>query len=244
MKTTLFISDLHLSAATPTLNRIFIDFLESLDVQQHDALYILGDLFDAWLGDDDTEIYALEIQNALKGLSEQGLPVLLQRGNRDFLLGNHFEKQTGCTLLKDKTVIDLYGNPTLLMHGDLLCTDDTDYQRMRRILHSYLGKVVLYTMSLGLRQKLANLLRKQSQLSTQEKNAALMDVNAETVASTMNQNQVRLLIHGHTHRPDIHTFQLDDQAAKRIVLADWRDHGFVLHYKPDHSFETATLKND
>ena len=209
---TLFISDLHLSAEQPDTVGLFLEFL-STQAPGAEALYILGDLFEAWLGDDVLLPGYGPVLEAMKRLSDSGTPISVMHGNRDFLLGERFAQLSGATLIDDPTVIDLYGVPTLLMHGDLLCSDDKPYQAMRAQLRDP--------------QWIAAFLAK----TPEERIAfaqAIMDVNAETVAHYLRQHRVLRLIHGHTHRPAVHQFELDGQNASRYVLHDWYGNGGVL----------------
>ncbi|MGJ0483431.1 MAG: UDP-2,3-diacylglucosamine diphosphatase [Methylomicrobium sp.] len=216
----LFISDLHLSIDKPEITRRFLSFLENRAAGA-EALYILGDLFDAWIGDDDPTPPNGKIKHQLKKLTAAGTPVYLQLGNRDFLLGERFCDQTGVTLLGDYEVIDLYGTPTLLTHGDLLCTDDLPYQAFRvrsrtpEWIRSVLSKPLL------LRLVAARWYRWRSYWHKRKKSLEIMDVNQETVSQIMKKYGCLQLIHGHTHRPNVHDFQIDGNAARRFVLAAW-----------------------
>lgn len=226
--TTLFISDLHLSAERPHIGALFSEFLGT-EARTADALYILGDLFEYWIGDDVLAHaeYAATVQ-ALRALTAAGVPVYLMHGNRDFLIGEAFCRATGCTLLNDPTLIDLYGRKTLLMHGDLLCTDDVEYQTVRkrirdpRFIQAFLAKPAAE------RDAVVRDYRAQSKAVTSQKAPEIMDVNAQTVGATLRAHEVRCLIHGHTHRPAHHRFELDGMAVERIVLGDWYDQGSVL----------------
>jgi UDP-2,3-diacylglucosamine hydrolase len=219
----LFISDLHLSAERPLALRLFLRFLQERAVLA-ERLYILGDLFDAWIGDDDPSTPAPEVIAGLRGLTEAGVTVYLQRGNRDFLLGRRFCGATGCGLLKDPVRVDLYGVPTLLMHGDLLCTDDHDYQRVRRRLRNPLVQWLFLRKPLEHRRALAADYRRRSGQATSMKRTEIMDVSPHTVRRYMQRHNVSRLIHGHTHRPAIHHIELAGRSTDRIVLGDWRDH--------------------
>ncbi len=224
---TLFISDLHLNPEQPATIRLFLDFLSG-QATQAEALYILGDLFEAWLGDDlPLPGYAPALE-AMKKLSDHGTPIYVMHGNRDFLLAEGFEQQSGATLIDDPTVIDLYGTPTLLMHGDLLCTDDLPYQAMRQQLRDPQWITAFLAKTAEERIDFARQLRERSKKETGEKNEAIMDVNADTVANTLRKHHVRQLIHGHTHRPAIHHLEIDGEHATRYVLSDWYNRGGVL----------------
>lgn len=227
MATTLFISDLHLNAEQPATIQLFLDFLTTRAAQA-DALYILGDLFEAWLGDDLPLPGYAPVLEAMKHLSDSGTPIYVMHGNRDFLLGEGFERMSGATLITDPVVIDLYGAPTLLMHGDLLCTDDLPYQAMRRQLRDPQWIAAFLAKPAQERIDFARQLRERSKKETGEKNETLMDANTDTVIRAMREQQVRKLIHGHTHRPAVHHFELDGQPATRYVLQDWYSRGGVL----------------
>jgi UDP-2,3-diacylglucosamine hydrolase len=221
MKTeTLFISDLHLSFDKPAITRRFIHFLKHR-AHQASALYILGDLFDAWIGDDDNTPPHHAIRQQLKQLTNAGVAVYLQVGNRDFLLGQRFAQETGVILLGDYTVIDLCGVPTLLTHGDLLCTDDLAYQAFRLKARSLEWQYNVLSKPLWLRWLAARWYRLRSFVHKRHKTQAIMDVNQDTVLDTLLEYQCWRLIHGHTHRPAVHNFTLDGQTAQRFVLAEW-----------------------
>jgi len=229
----LFISDLHLSAERPTTLRLFLRFLRERAVQA-ERLYILGDLFDAWIGDDDRETPAAEVIAGLRDLTNAGIGVFLQRGNRDFLLGRRFCHAAGCHLLKDPVRVDLYGTPTLLMHGDLLCTDDHDYQRVRRRVRNPLFQWIFLRKPLEQRRAMAAEYRQRSEEAIATKSVEIMDVNAGTVRRYMKRYGVARLVHGHTHRPALHRSEILGRAVERIVLGDWGDDtGPYLHVTPD-----------
>lgn len=231
-KGTLFISDLHLDSSRPEITQLFLAFLQR--ARTAEALYILGDLFEAWIGDDDDSDVALSVRQGLRGLTDHGTPVYLMHGNRDFLLGTAFEQDTGAMLLADPTVIDLYGQPTLLMHGDLLCTDDHAYQQFRVQVHDPAWQQAVLSKPLSERRQLAVSLRGESQQANADKQTELMDVNQTAVEAAMRGHGVRRLIHGHTHRPGVHDFELDGLAVQRIVLGDWYDQGSMLYCDREH----------
>jgi UDP-2,3-diacylglucosamine hydrolase len=229
----LFISDLHLSLDKPDITRRFLDFLENRAAGA-EALYILGDLFDAWIGDDDPTPPNGKIKSRLKKLTGAGTRVYFQPGNRDFLLGERFCRETGITLLGDYTVIDLYGTPTLLTHGDLLCTDDIPYQVFRAKSHTPEWMQSVLSKPLLLRLLAARWYRWRSFWHKRKKSLEIMDVNQETVIRALKEHGCLRLIHGHTHRPDAHDFQIDGNAARRFVLAAWsREAGQVLCWTPE-----------
>ncbi|WP_445146649.1 UDP-2,3-diacylglucosamine diphosphatase [Dyella sp. Tek66A03] len=230
---TLFISDLHLDDSRPHITRLFEDYLAGDEARSADAVYILGDLVEAWIGDDDDAELPTRIASATRALRESGVPVYFMVGNRDFLLGEDFAQRAGFTLLDDGTVHNLYGRPTLLMHGDVLCTDDVAYQAARKQLRSPAWKAQVLAMPLEARRALAGKARAESRAHTGSAMEAIMDVNADAVAESMRQADVTRLIHGHTHRPATHRFDLDGQPAERIVLGDWYEHGSVLRVTPE-----------
>jgi UDP-2,3-diacylglucosamine hydrolase len=225
-KSTYFISDLHLDPSRPDLFKLFYDFIDAIS-NKAESLYILGDLFEFWIGDDIIYLPAgkpyLPIIEKLKSLSSSGTKLYFIQGNRDFLIKEKFIKQMGAELLPDHHVIDLYGTPTLIMHGDTLCTDDKNYQRMRFIFRMKLVQKIYLFSSVEKRQSKLKKIKNINSEAKQQKDAKIMDVNQQTVEKVMRKAGVLQLIHGHTHRPAIHEFQLDSQSAQRIVLSDWRD---------------------
>ena len=224
---TLFISDLHLSAERPDITSLFIQFLNN-EARQAEALYILGDLFEAWLGDDMVLPEYADAIAAMKALSDSGVPVFIMHGNRDFLLGEKFTAMSGTTLLDDPTRIDLYGKPTLLLHGDTLCTDDVEYQKFRAMVRNPAWQQQMLALSPQERLKLAKEYREMSQAETGNKAEDIMDVNQQALEQVMQTEGIYHMIHGHTHRPAIHEFKIDTQPAQRIVLGDWYEQGSVL----------------
>lgn len=233
MKTTLFISDLHLDARRPAITDLFLAFLADLDSADCARLYILGDLFEAWIGDDSDDKHDLQVQAALAATTARGIPIFVMHGNRDFLLGERFAETTGCTLLADPTLIELNGAPTLLMHGDTLCTDDVEYQQFRNMVRNPAWQQQLLSKPLAERRAIAANMRETSRQRAGEKTAEIMDVNADTVAATLREYQLPRLIHGHTHRPAVHELNIDGTATQRIVLGDWHEQGSVLRCDDD-----------
>ena len=229
--TTLFVSDIHIDPARPAITRAFLDFLQR-EAANCDALYILGDLFEAWIGDDDDSPLNNSIVEALRAISDAGVPLAVMHGNRDFLLGEAFAAQAGCQLLDETVVVDLYGQPALLMHGDSLCVDDKDYMAFRAQSRHPAWQAGMLAKPLAERRMIAEQMRLQSQQASSNKAESIMDVNADEVIKTMQQHQTPLLIHGHTHRPAIH--QLEE--GQRVVLGDWETYGWVLRYQTDNSF--------
>lgn len=229
--TTLFVSDLHLHPSRPDVISCFIDLLKQQQGQAR-ALYILGDLFETWVGDDHPEPAYQPVKTALKYCIQAGTPIYLLHGNRDFLLGKQFCSETGCTLLHDPARIELHGIATLLMHGDSLCIDDTEYQAFRKMVRTPGWQAQALDLPLEQRLKTASKARLQSKLAMQDKAADIMDVNQNEVTKFMRQYRVHCLIHGHTHRPGIHSVKLDTGEATRIVLGDWHRCGSVLRIDP------------
>ena len=227
MPDTLFISDLHLDPERPAITDLFLDFLGNR-ASASKALYILGDLFEAWIGDDDCSAMNDAVCQGLKACTESGTPVFVMHGNRDFLLGAAFAKRCGCTLLNDPARIELYGTPTLLMHGDLLCTDDTEYMGFREMVRNPGWQEALLSKPLEERRRMAQEMRATSREQTRGKAESIMDVNPGAVDRVMTEHHVRCLIHGHTHRPAIHDLELAGHPAQRIVLGDWYEQGSVL----------------
>ncbi len=234
--TYLFISDLHLSPEHPRLVRGFLDLLDSYK-DRNTQLYILGDWFNAWIGDDYTAPWLDEIVHALQKFHQAGNHVYFQAGNRDFALGKKFLKQFKGTLLSEPAILKIVETTYRLEHGDLLCTDDVSYQKFRKIIRNPLLLGFLKRMPLSFRQKLANGFRKKSAETKQVKSYEIMDVNAYAVDSAL--KDVDVLIHGHTHRPAIHNLQ----GKKRIVLGDWRDHSAqILEIDPKQKNLKLELK--
>ena len=230
--TVLFISDLHLDAARSDITDQFLEFLRT-DARQAQSLYILGDLFEAWIGDDDPEADKRRIVQALREFTQSGRPCYVMHGNRDFLLGARFVAETGAQLIADGTLVDVYGRRVLLLHGDTLCTDDHDYQRLRRIVRNPFVQFVMRRLSLRQRQRLAERMRAGSKahIATMDRHApAIMDVNETEVVRTFRRYGVECMIHGHTHRPAIHEVDVDGRTATRIVLGDWYEQGSVLRW--------------
>jgi len=217
----LFISDLHLSPRAPELVRRFHALLAEIPPEV-DALYILGDLFDAWIGDDDPSPFAREIQDALKAFSNE-TRLFFQRGNRDFMVGGRFAGQTGTVILEDERLLECDGQRMLLMHGDQLCTDDLEYQQVRAMVRTPAFREQALKKSIAERITLANEYRRRSGESLSLKPADITDVNRQAVENAMREHDATVLIHGHTHRPAMHEFELDGRKVRRLVLPDWRE---------------------
>ena len=223
----LLISDLHLEEERPDISRAFLHFLRTR-AHQAEALYILGDFFEVWIGDDAISPFQRSIAQALRQLSDCGTRIYLMHGNRDFLLGKAFCRAAGCTLLPDPSLVELGGEKVLLMHGDSLCTQDQAYMRLRRWLRNPLSLFVLRHLPLATRHKLARKLRKESRTQTSMKASEIVDVTPAEVPRLMASHGVQTLIHGHTHRPAVHRLEVAGRPAQRIVLGDWDKQGWAL----------------
>ena len=225
--TTLFISDLHLDESRPQIVGLFEKFLRD-DARGAAALYILGDLFESWIGDDDDSALASATATALHELGTHGVPVFFMHGNRDFLLGADYARRAGMILLEDPRVIDLDGERVLIMHGDTLCTDDLEYQKFRALVRDAGWQQRFLSMPLRERRAFAAQARGESRKHTAAAKPEIMDVNPAAVIAAMHRHGVRRLIHGHTHRPAMHRLGVDRQAAERHVLGDWYEQRSVL----------------
>jgi UDP-2,3-diacylglucosamine hydrolase len=229
---TLFISDLHLCAERPAITALFLQFLRT-EARAAQTLYILGDLFEFWAGDEVVELDEFRpIVEGIRALSANGVPVYAMHGNRDFLMGARFEHASGCRLLPEPTRIELYGSPVLLMHGDSLCTRDTEYMRFRSMVRDLKWQRDFLAKPLTEREAIIREYRKISMANTAAKKPEIMDVTQDAVEETMRTQRVRHLIHGHTHRPAEHRFTLDGAPAARTVLGDWYERGRVLRVVP------------
>ena len=229
---TYFISDLHLSADRDDINQCLFEFLRE-QAPHADALYVLGDLFEVWIGDDDQNSFTVSIAEAFNTLRLSGVPIYFIHGNRDFLVRQRFAKQAGFTILPEQVVIDLYGEPTLIMHGDELCTKDIEYQVFRKKARSWWWPRIMLSLPLSTRRKIASKGRATSKQKQSKLSADIMDVTSEEVIICMQKFAVKKLIHGHTHRPAIHPIEINGQPAKRIALGDWYDQGSVRKVSPE-----------
>lgn len=227
--TTLFISDLHLQASKPEIGKQFLSFLDD-EAAQAEALYILGDLFEYWVGDDDPDPHYAVMKKAIRGLVDAGVPVFFMHGNRDFMIGGQFAEQTGVTLLGDPESIELHGKKVLLSHGDALCTDDKHYQQMRVMTRDPEWQAMMRAKPLEERIAIAENARQQSQEYNASIDEDIMDVNQDAVIDTLREHGVDILLHGHTHRPAVHDVDLKDRTALRIVLGDWYEQGSVVRW--------------
>lgn len=223
----IFISDLHLEEKRLDIAEIFFKFIEKEAIKAQ-ALYILGDLFESWIGDDDLTPFNQSIIDALKKATSRGLPIYLMHGNRDFLLGKNFLKATGCQLLKEEEVILINHTPTLLLHGDTLCTEDVQYLKFRKKARSFWFKKCVLLKSLQKRREMANAYREKSKMHTSSTPDYIMDVTQSAVMNVMKKYSVQHLIHGHTHREAVHHFSLNDKDATRTVLGAWHSDGSAL----------------
>jgi len=236
----LFVSDLHLDGTAPAAIGQFCRFLRE-DARGCAALYILGDLFETWIGDDDDEAARDIVCAALRELTASGTACFVLRGNRDFLLGAAFEQRTGATLLPDPSRLELGSIRAVISHGDLLCTGDHGYQQFRTLSRSDWFRNSFLLLPLATRRALASLARAKSREHTRQVRSTIMDVEADAVEKMLRCGDATLLIHGHTHRPGVHQHQVDGQSATRIVLGDWYDQGSCLMLDADGSRELMTL---
>lgn len=232
MQKTYFIADLHLSENRPHLLALFRQFMQE-QAPEAEKLYILGDLFDFWIGDDEQSNLISEVQQLIRHLTEKGVPCYFQHGNRDFLIGKKFANACGLTLLPTYQVIDLYGTPTLLCHGDTLCVDDVKYQHYRKKVHQKWRQWLFLHLPLKVRLKIAEKIRAKSRQDKQLKSTEIMDVNADFVQQIFAQFHVTQMIHGHTHRQKHHEIP---PHFHRIVLGDWGETSSLLEVTP-HSIE-------
>ena len=246
--TTLFISDLHLDATRPAITGLFVDFIER-EAGSADALYILGDLFEAWVGDDDPAATGAAVAAVLAPLADRGVPVHFIRGNRDFLVGQDYASRAGFRILPDPSVVVLYGKPTLLMHGDLLCSGDLAYQAFRAQTRNPAWQAQFLSQPLSARLAFAAQARAASQAhqamlregGNEVRFETVTDVTPATVEATFARYGIERMIHGHTHRPDVHSLQVAGRQCERIVLGDWYEQGSVLRVDAD-GFQLDSLQ--
>ncbi|MBU2713394.1 UDP-2,3-diacylglucosamine diphosphatase [Zooshikella harenae] len=232
----LFISDLHLQVKRPDLTSAFTQFLIE-QAPQATSLYILGDLFDTWLGDDAMDSLQQEITSQIKQLADNGTAVYFMHGNRDFMIGEHFAALAGLQLLNDPCIITLGDQPVLLSHGDQLCTADKDYMAFRQYIRNPATIQKLLSLSVAERIAMAENIRAQSQAANQAKTDEIMDVTLAEVEKLMAEHDVQWFIHGHTHRPAIHALTINQRPAQRIVLGDWDKKGWVLRWNESTGFD-------
>ncbi len=238
--TTLFVSDLHLDPARPQITALFLHFLRE-QASAADALYLLGDLFEAWVGDDDPSAAGAEVCTGLRTLADAGVLVYFLHGNRDFLIGQDYARRAGMRILPDPSVVSLYGEPVLLMHGDLLCTDDTAYQAFRTQTRDpawqarFLSQPLAARLAFAAQARQASMARQQQMIDGDRANfETVTDVNSAAVEAILARFGVDTLIHGHTHRPAVHALRIGERDCRRIVLGDWYEHGSVLRVTPGH----------
>ncbi|MGJ8693510.1 MAG: UDP-2,3-diacylglucosamine diphosphatase [Thalassotalea sp.] len=224
---TYFIADLHLAENRPDITACFLSFLEN-DAIKAEKLYILGDLFEVWFGDDYLTTLTNSVATGLQALKNAGTEIFYIHGNRDFILGKHFAERAGMTLLPEKYLIDLYGEKALIMHGDTLCTRDIEYQQFRKKSRSWWWLGFMTNLPFFIRKKIAENYRIKSKKAQQHKSLDIMDVTEAEVVKDLTDFQCQLMIHGHTHRPAVHQLKANDKPAKRIVLGDWYEQGAWL----------------
>ncbi len=225
---TLFVSDLHLAPERPAITQQFVDFVDRIALQA-DALYILGDLFEYWIGDDAAgDAVDNTVADALSRISGSGKPVFLMHGNRDVLIGEAFARRCGATILSDPTLVDLYGTRTLLLHGDTLCTEDREYQQFRAYVHDPANQAKFLAMPREQRIAKMHGWMDASRRRKGAKTDDIMDVSPAAVESTLRTHGYPRIIHGHTHRPARHVHVVDGHACERWVLNDWYENGGYL----------------
>lgn len=237
--TALFVSDLHLAPERPAITRAFLEFLAGAEAAD---LYLLGDLFEAWVGDDDDSPLARAVIAALAAASTRGVRVHFQAGNRDFSVGRRFARETGARLLGDQELVSVHGRRLLLLHGDTLCTDDHAYLRFRRCVRHPLLLFALRRLPLAVRRRIAQRWREASVRHNRNKPEYIMDVNEQAVTAAFRASGAELMIHGHTHRPGRHSYRIDDRPGERIVLGDWTEtQGWFARLDTSGSLELRTL---
>lgn len=229
---TFFIADLHLQTEEPAITAGFLRFLGG-EARRADALYILGDLFEAWIGDDDPNPLHREVASAIKSLVDSGVPCYFIHGNRDFLIGKRFAAESGMQLLPEEKMLDLYGRRILIMHGDTLCTDDPGYLAFRAKVHTPWIQKLFLALPLFIRRRIAQKMRNGSKAANSSKSMEIMDVNPQAVIDVMEKHHVQWLIHGHTHRPDIHALEANGDEAFRAVLGAWHTEGSLIRVTKD-----------
>jgi UDP-2,3-diacylglucosamine hydrolase len=239
---TLFVSDLHIDDSRPAIGEQFLDFLAS-EAREAAALYILGDLFESWVGDDAADTAQRATIGGLRELTERGVPCFVMHGNRDFLIASQFCEQSGARLLPDPIAITLYGERILVMHGDALCTDDRAYQRLRATVRDSNWQRRFLKLPVKSRQALAGAARSGSQAHTAAVEYTITDVNPDSVAAALRSARLSTLLHGHTHRPGIHAFEVDGRPSTRLVLGDWYDQGSLLRWD-ENGPELVSLRRE
>lgn len=244
---TYFIADLHLSEQRPDITGCFLTFLKQ-QAPNAETLYILGDLFEYWVGDDDDSIFVNQIAQALKTLEQTSTKIYFIHGNRDFLLGKKYATKSGMQLLPESQIINIYHHKALIMHGDTLCTRDIDYQEFRKKSRTWWWQTIMKSLPLFVRKRIAENYRQKSTYAKQQKTLDIMDVTESEVVKVLKDNDCQLLIHGHTHRPNIHQLEANNKPAERIVLGDWYEQGAWLKFTPEGyqfintHFDSSTVK--
>ena len=240
--TRLFVSDLHLEAGAPEAVEQFLKFMRT-QAAEAEALYILGDLFEVWVGDDDPDPAKGRVCEALRTLTSSGVGCFVLHGNRDFLIGREFCRRTGARLLADPVVVDLYGERVLLTHGDALCTDDHSYQELRSTVRTPEWQRRFLGLPLSDRELIANQARAGSKEHTAKTVPNIMDVNEDAVSTAYRATRVRRIIHGHTHRPGVHDTSIEGESAQRMVLGAWYEQGSYIRYDKGR-YELCTLPRE
>lgn len=229
MRQTYFIADLHLSENRPDISAAFYAFLNTKIINQPvDALYILGDFFEVWVGDDFITELSASVAKHLKAVSDSGIPVYFIHGNRDFIIRDKYASQAGMTLLPEQYVIDLYGTPTVILHGDEMCTQDIEYQQFRKKSRGWWWPKLMLALPLWYRRSLARKIREKSKMNQASKALDILDVTEQAVLNMFKAHKVTNMIHGHTHRPNVHKYQVADKTLTRTVLGDWYEQGSYL----------------
>lgn len=237
-----FISDLHLKPEEELITKGFLGYLKQLQATgDAEQLYILGDFFELWIGDDYTNPYIDMIQQALNELANSGCQLFFMHGNRDFLVGEDWAKANQCTLLDDPYVLQLGNQKLVLMHGDSLCLEDVEYQKMRALFRSAPFKTNILSQTIDQRLAFAQKVRGESQSSQQDKSYEIMDVTQSAVDEELSKHGVDLMIHGHTHRPNTHQWEHEGQTRTRIVLGDWTDQGWQIRWTAESGFELSSF---
>ena len=240
MREWLFISDLHLAPERPQIIQLFERFIDEVAISA-DRLYILGDFLEYWIGDDDKADGLTDAFSALKRLGESKTDVFFMHGNRDFLVGDALAERCRFKIIQDPFIENINDKPVLLMHGDSLCTDDIEYQKFRSMVRNRQWQDEQLSKPLEERESIARSLREQSQQATAGKSPEIMDVNQNTVTDIMKEHAVSLMIHGHTHRPAIHEFDIEGKPARRIVLGDWYETGSYLRITEENHMDLMTF---
>lgn len=239
-KFSLFISDLHLDQEDPVIMSRFIEFMERV-APQAEYLYILGDFFETWIGDDDKTPFNHEISRRLKSLNKEGIPIYFMHGNRDFLIGKKYASQSGFEIIPDPCVITLYNKRIVLTHGDMLCTNDIRHQKYRNVMLNPKTQFCLLHLPLWVRRKIAKRLRQKSGQHHKHAPSYIMDITETEAIKLLQSSDSNLMIHGHTHRPKVHIIQQDNTRFTRVVLGAWHDNADYLKLYADGEYELMTM---